>query len=379
MPIALFVLIVSAAIIFYILIGYPLVLAMYSARQAPAVIKDPRHEPAVSLIMTIYNGAPHVRAKMETILGLDYPKQLLEIIIASDGSTDGTESIVREYASHGVHLLVLPRAGKAAALNQAIEHASGEILFFTDVRQPLDRMALRHLVANFADPTVGAVTGEMRLLKIQDGEQADMDLYWRYELWARKRHSTIDSMFNTTGCVYAMRRKLAGPLPPDTLSDDAALPLRAFFLGYRVIFDTEAIAFDYPAVTGTEFRRRFRNLGGLCQVFVRFPQLFTSRNRMRFHFLSHKFARLVLPWVLLLVLGATLALRAWPLLESEIALLVLALIDRFIPKGFFLKRLSSPARTFLLMNAASLAAPVVFITPPGRLWVPTRVETGDDR
>src|SRR5712691_1614324 len=379
MPIALFVLLVGAAAVFYILIGYPAALAMFFARLAPAVTKDLHHEPAVSLIMAVYNGAPHVRAKMETILALDYPKHLLEIIIVSDGSTDATESIVREYSSHGVRLLVLPHAGKAAALNAGIERASGEILFFTDVRQPLDRMALRHLAANFADPTVGAVTGELRLLEREDGEQADMDLYWRYELWARKRHSAIDSIFNTTGCIYAMRRKLAGPLPPDTLTDDAALPLQAFFLGYRVIFDPEAVAFDYPAVAGTEFRRRFRTLAGLCQVFVRFPQLFASGNRMRYHFLWHKLSRLVLPWVLLLVLGATLALRAWSLLESEIALLVLALIDRFIPQGFPLKRLSSPARTFLLMNAASIAAPVVFLTPPGRLWVPTRVTPNDDK
>ncbi len=260
----------------------------------------------------------------------------------------------------------------------ALHRATGELLFFTDVRQPLDPMALRHLVANFADPTVGAVTGEMRLLKGESGEQADMDLYWRYEIWARTRQSAIDSIFNTTGCIYAMRRNLAVPLRIDTLSDDAALPLGAFFAGYRVIFDAAAIAVDYPAVAGTEFRRRFRNLAGLWQTFARFPQLFTSKNRMRFHFLSHKFGRLVLPWAILAMIAGTLLLPEpavkWILLALEAMLFLLAFADRFFPKGFPLKRLSSPVRTFLAMNAASLLGVVVFLIEPTRLWRPTRVK-----
>ena len=230
--------------------------------------------------------------------------------------------------------------GKVGGIESGVrEQATGEILFFTDVRQALDPMALRHLVANFADLTVGAVTGEMRLRKAEAGEQADMDLYWRYELWARDRQTRIDSIFNTTGCIYAMRRKLAVPLRPDTLSDDAALPLGAFFAGYRVIFDADAIAVDDPAVAGTEFRRRFRNLAGLWQTFVRFPQLFSSRNRMRLHFLSHKFGRLVLPWAIVFAIVGTLMLPASTirstLLAAEAALLPLLALDRSIlPQGF---------------------------------------------
>jgi cellulose synthase/poly-beta-1,6-N-acetylglucosamine synthase-like glycosyltransferase len=374
---AVFLLILSATIVFYILIGYPLILAAIPSRIASSQ-KDMRHEASVSLILAVHNGATHIRAKIETILALDYPTGLLETIVVSDGSWDETEALVREYSSRGVHLLVAPHGGKAAALNRAIERASGDILFFTDVRQPLEPRALRNLVANFADPAVGAVTGELRLLKGDGGEQTDLDLYWRYELWARRRHSNIDSIFNTTGCIYAMRRNLAEPLPADTISDDAVLPLQAFFRGYRVIFDPEAIAVDYPALPGTEGKRRFRNLAGLWQVFARTPRLFTARDRMRFHFLSHKFSRLVLPWAILLVLGSTLALPAsslrWWLIASELGFILIAWIDRFVPKGFPLKRLTSPARTFIAMNAASLAAPVVFFIRPARLWVPTRVK-----
>jgi len=376
---AAWVFLISGAVVaLYILLGYPLLLALVPFKQAAAVRKDLSYQTTVSLIIAVYNGAAYIRAKLETILSLDYPKDYLQIIVVSDGSTDDTEAIVREYSSRGVELLVAPHGGKAAALNRAFRQASGDILFFTDVRQSLDPMALRHLVANFADPAIGAVTGEMRLRHGEAGEQANMDLYWRYELWARERQTAIDSIFNTTGCIYAMRRALARSLEPDTLSDDAALPLMAFFKGYRVVFDPAAIAIDDPAVAGTEFRRRFRNLAGLWQTFVRFPQLFSSADRMRFHFLSHKFSRLVLPWAILSTIVGTLLLPPssgrWSLIGAEGIFFVLAAIDGLFPKGFPLKRLSSPARTFVAMNVASMAGLVVFFTEPTRLWLPTRVK-----
>jgi poly-beta-1,6-N-acetyl-D-glucosamine synthase len=380
MSIALVLLIVGTAIVFYILIGYPILLAAIRPK-GKLVAKDLRYRTSVSAIVCVYNGAAFIRAKLESILALDYPQELLEIIIVSDGSEDETDSIVRSFSGRGVRLLTVPHRGKAAALNHALAHASSEILFFTDVRQPLDPMALRHLVANFADPSVGAVTGELRLLAGAQGEQADMDLYWRYEVWARQRHSSIDSLFTSTGCIWALRRDLAKPLPPDTLTDDAVLTLGVFFRGYRVVFDTEAVAYDYPAVAGTEFRRRLRTLGGLWQVHARLPQLFGRTNRMRFHFLSHKFARLLLPWAVLLVFAASLALPAssfrTSMLGSELCMLALALADPFLGQRFPLKRLSSTARTFLVMNAAALASIVVFFAPAARLWTPTRVTSTD--
>ena len=206
------ILLAGVAIAFYVLFGYPLLLRMVPFKPGPAVRKDLSYSPTVTAIVAVYNGAAQIRAKLETLLGLDYPKERLKIIVVSDGSTDGTELIVEEYAARGVQLIRAPHCGKATALNLAFEKATGELLFFTDVRQPLDAMALRHLAANFADPTVGAVTGELRLLKGEAGEQADMDLYWRYEVWARQKQSRIDSIFTATGCIYAMRRALVKPL-----------------------------------------------------------------------------------------------------------------------------------------------------------------------
>lgn len=378
MPIAYLALFFSGALIFHSVAGYPLLLARRKGAGRPPVAKDPAFATTVSAIVAVHNGESMIRQKLATLLALDYPRELLSIIVVSDGSTDGTEAIVREFDGRGVTLLSAPRGGKAAALNHGLAAAKGQIIFFTDVRQPLEPGCLRHLVANFADPTVGAVTGELHLLRGDSGEQADMDLYWRYEIWARHRHSQIDSLFNTTGCIYAMRGALAGSLPPDTLTDDAILPLRAFFAGYRVIFDPAAIAFDYPAVAGTEFRRRFRTLAGLWQVHARMPQLFTRRNRMRFHFLSHKFSRLLLPWLILVFFGAAVALpRSWfrtSLLIAGSAWLLLALSNSFVSPAFPLKRLTSPARTFLVMNIAALVSIAVFFVPATRLWTPTRVQ-----
>ena len=368
----------ASVVVFYLLIGYPILLAN-SRRFAPPIGKNMAFRPTVSILIAVYNGGEFIAGKLESLLALDYPANLREILVISDGSTDATDALTEAFDGRGVRLLRVPRGGKASALNAGLAQASGDIIFFTDVRQALDPHALSHLAANFADPTVGAVTGELRLLDpAKVGEQADMELYWRLELWARDRHSRIDSIFSTTGCIYALRRGLAGPLPPDTIADDGTMSLRAFFRGYRVVFDPAAIAYDYPAAPGGEFRRRLRTLAGLWQLFVRLPQLFTGANRMRFHFVSYKFGRLMLPWAILLILSSTIALpnSSWRsfLLFDECMLLAIAALDRFVPRNFPLKRLTSPARTFLAMNAAALLAVLVFFVSPEFLWRPTRMQ-----
>ena len=375
------VLLVSATLgILYILVGYPLLLAFCFRRSAPPVRKNPEFRATVSILLAVHNGEEFIRRKLESIAALRYPRDLIEILIVSDGSTDATEQIVESFADSRVRLLRKARGGKPAALNLALQHASGDILFMTDVRQTIDPDALAHLVSNFADPSIGAVTGELHYLNAASaGEEADIEVYWRYELWARRRHSDIDSTFTPTGCLYAMRRTLAESLPPDTLTDDAVMAFRAILRGYRVIVDPKAVVFDYAGVKGGEFRRKLRTLGGLLQMHVRMPGYFSRANRMRFHFFSHKSARLVLPWALLLAWAATVALpgslfRSF-LLIDEALFVVLAALDQFVPKTSALKRISSPARSFLAMNAAALLAPAVFFVPHGVLWRPTQVET----
>jgi len=378
--IAALLLIVTVVLILYILVGYPLLLRSWRSFGAP-IQKDLKFHTAVSVVFAVYNGQEFIRQKLDNLLGLDYPPNLLDIVVVSDGSTDATESILRSYADRNVKLVCVSHGGKASALTVGMQHATGEILLFVDVRQTFDAQALRHLVANFADATVGAVTGELKFVHSDRvGEAADIDVYWRYEIWARQRHSQIDSIFNTTGCIYALRRSLAEPIPPDTLVDDAIIPLRAFFRGYRVVIDTEALAFDYGVVKGGEFRRKLRTLGGVWQAWIRMPQLFTSANRMRMHFLAHKFGRVILPWLILIALLATWLLPGGLLRSSllALALLVLALaaVDRLLPKTSRLRRISSPARSFVVLNVAALLSVMVFFVPPKILWKPTRLPEG---
>ena len=364
----------SAAVLFYVTIGYPILLALHR-RSAPAIRKEFIARP-VSVIIAVHNGQQFLRAKLESVLALDYPRELTEIMVVSDASTDDSEAIATEFASRGVQLMRVPRGGKAAALNAAIPRLTGEILVLTDVRQALAPDSLRLLIACFADPTVGAVSAELRILQGERREESDFGLYWRYEIWMRKHMSRIGSTFGANGPYYAMRRELAEPIPPDTLLDDVVMLLPCLFRGYRIILEPAANAFDFPTALKSEFRRKLRTLGGLWQVFLRHPALLSSANPMRFHFVSQKVGRLLLPYALL---GLTLSAfglptpwRTWAL--GALALFyALGLLDLLMPEKLILKRITSPIRTFLVMCAASLCAVSVFFVSPQKLWKVTQV------
>jgi cellulose synthase/poly-beta-1,6-N-acetylglucosamine synthase-like glycosyltransferase len=371
-----FVFVLAVALLVYLVLGYPLLLAVLPWRRRPLVQKDLAYRRSVSILLPVFNGQAFLRQKLESILALDYPLDQVEILVISDASTDGTDAIAGEFSASGVRLLRVPRGGKAAALNAGIEQAKGEIFFFTDVRQTLAPDSLRHLVACLADPTVGSVTGELHIVTGDRQEELDMGLYWRYEVWARKQMTRIDSIFGATGCIYAMPRALVRPIPPDTLGDDAAFPLDAFFRGYRMVLDIDAKAYDRASPLGSEFERRKRTLAGLWQTLVRRPELLGYRDRMWLHFVSHKVGRLALPWLALAALVSAFWLASpWreAALGSAVVFLTLACVDSLLPQRSTLKRITSPARTILVMLAASFCSISVFLVSPQSLWKRTRV------
>jgi cellulose synthase/poly-beta-1,6-N-acetylglucosamine synthase-like glycosyltransferase len=371
---AIVIFLLSAAGLFYITVGYPIVLALH--RRSGAPIRKEFLPRTVSVLIAVHNGQTFLRRKLESVLALDYPRELMEILVVSDGSTDDTETIATEFAARGVQLLRVPRGGKAAALNAAIPRLTGEILVLTDVRQALAPDSLRLLVSCFADPTVGAVSAELRILPGERREESDIGLYWRYETWMRKHLSRIGSTFGCSGPYYAMRRELASPIPSDTLLDDIVLVLPCLFRGYRIILEPAAKAFDFPTSLKSEFRRKVRTLGGLWQMFLRHPALLSSANPMRFHFFSQRGGRLLLPYTLLGVTFSAFGLPApWrPGVLAALALFyALGLLDLVVPQKFILKRVTSPIRSFLVMCAASFLAAAVFFVPPQRLWKVTTV------
>ena len=365
---ALFLL--AAAFCLYTMFGYPLLLALLARHGRP--VQKAFAPRSISVILPVRNGERWVAQKLESLLALNYPADLIEILVVSDGSTDATERIVEGYEGQGgIRLLKVPAGGKALALNRAIEEASGEILFFTDVRQELSRDSLRNLVACFADPAVGVASGELVIRKGQTAGEANVGLYWRYEKWIRTRQSWRDSVIGATGCIYAMRRDLARPLPAETLADDMYLPLAGFFKGYRVILDDSAKAFDDPTDLSSEFRRKIRTLAGVYQIVGYYPTLLGPENRMWLHFVSHKVARLLLPWALLLAAATSFGLPdPWRAIAwcGQAGLYGLAALDGALPESSRLKRTTSPARTFVVLMAASLCAVAVLFVPPRKLW-----------
>ena len=366
----------SAAFCLYTIAGYPLLLALL-ARWRPRPVKKGARQARVSLILPVSNGERWIGAKLESILALHYPTELLEILVVSDGSTDATESITEEYARKGnIHLLRIPRQGKAAALNAALDRAQGEILFFTDVRQELDPDSLTNLVACFADPAVGVASGEL-VIRPGDGiEEDSVGLYWKYEKWIRKHLSSVDSVLGATGCIYAMRRSLARRLPEGTLVDDMYLPLAAFFEGYRVILEESALAFDYPTQLSSEFQRKVRTLAGVYQIIGQYPALLGPSNRMWIHFFSHKLARLLMPYALIAAAAASFVLpRPWngAALAAQALFCLAAVADCWLPEQVPIKRITAPLRTFSVLMAASLCAASILILPSRMFWKETRV------
>jgi len=370
------VFLISVAFCAYTLFGYPLFLALLARVRERPVNKAPWHG-TVSIILPVHNGERFIAAKLDSIRALEYPQRLLQLIVVLDGATAPTREILREAVGlPSTIVLDLPHGGKATALNAAIQRATGEVLFFTDVRQELDPASLRNLVECFADPQVGVASGELVIRDAATHEEASVGMYWKYEKWIRKQLSRLDSVPGATGCIYAMRRSLAGPLPAETLNDDMYLPLRAFFRGYRVVFEDSALAFDYPTGLPSEFQRKVRTLAGVYQIVRMYPALLGPRNRIWIHFFSHKLARLLMPWALLAVAAAAYELPYpwnWVTEAVQLSCYALAWLDTQLPLGFPLKRLTAPLRTFVVMMAASACALAILFVPARTLWKETNV------
>ena len=289
----------SALLLAYVYFGYP-VLAAVRARLTHRRRLRARIEPWVSIVVVANNEEDRICARIENLLALDYPHNRLEIVIASDGSTDRTVMRARLYENRGISVRSFAlRRGKSAVLNVVVPGLRGDIVFFADARQRFDPGTLRALVENFADPAVGAVSGEL-VITTNDRTAAagrGSAFYWRYEKFIRSTEARGDSTVGATGAIYAIRRGLFEPIPDDTILDDVLIPLRIVRKGYRVLFEPRARAFDSASPTAQhEFVRKARTIAGTFQLFSRELWLFNPwRNRLWLETMSHKALRLALP------------------------------------------------------------------------------------
>jgi cellulose synthase/poly-beta-1,6-N-acetylglucosamine synthase-like glycosyltransferase len=336
--------------------------------------------PRASIVIACHNEAANIRARIKNLLECDYPADLLEIIVVSDGSTDFTEQIARRCESGRAQVFAYDRQkGKAVALNIGVQQASGEIIIFADARQRFEPDAIRQLAANFADPRVGAVSGEL-LLDAQAGVGEGVGLYWKYEKWIRKSESLFNSVIGATGAIYAIRRELWQPLPPETILDDVCAPMRIAMAGHRVVFEEKARAHDRASQSaGREFSRKVRTLTGNYQLCQLMPRLLLPTNVLILQFYSHKLMRLAAPIFFLILLASNLAIVALSS-TAEGALFYQASLAAqmifyasVIAGAYLLKRkrkvkLLNFAYVFSVMNAAALVGLFYFILGKRDVW-----------
>ena len=283
----------------YVYVGYPLIAGL-RARLRPRPVRSAPIQPHVTIVVVAFNEAQRIPGRIENLLALDYPRDRLDIVIASDGSTDDTVAHAKAYAGAGVRVFRFDeRRGKAAVINDVVPRLTNDIVVFADARQRFDAGSLRALVKNFADPSVGAASGELMLAT--DGGTATAArgtaFYWRYEKFIRHSEGLADSTVGATGAIYGIRRELFEPIPADTLLDDVVIPIRIARRGYRVVFEPGARAYDTASATAQqEFIRKARTNAGTFQLFSRERWLLNPlQNRLWFETVSHKALRLTLP------------------------------------------------------------------------------------
>jgi len=363
------VFLVSALVVSYAYVLYPVIVVAWSRLFHRRVEKRYRQIP-VSVVIAARNEEKNISARIENLLAQEYPRDLLEIIIVTDGCSDRTAELARLHAGPGLQVLECATpVGKATALNIGVAAATRDIVVFADARQSFSPNAIAELVSVFHDAAVGAVSGELILVQgAEIGEVHEgVGLYWQYEKLIRRSESAIASVVGATGSIYAVRRELYVPLAPNTLLDDFLVPMRIVLAGYRVVFLRAARAFDFSsATTSREFSRKVRTLAGNFQAVAMEPRLLDPRaNPVLFQFVSHKLLRLVVPYFCLIAWVSS-ALIDKPvyraLFVAQTLFYAIGLLNLTPLKPTRVTALVRVSWTFMVMNAAAVAGLWMYLT-----------------
>lgn len=358
------------AMLAYVLVGYPL-LQFVLAKLRPAGVETDDEPRPLSVIICVRDEERQISKRLDNLVSMEYPRELVQIIVVSDGSVDATDDIVRSRAGDGVELVRLPvPSGKAVALNAGVAVAKHDLLLFGDARQSFAPDVARRLVSHFADPRVGGVSGRL-VIAPDEGEGAAVGVgaYWDYEVRLRTAEAATDSAMGATGAIYALRRECFRTVPEGTILDDLLVPMRAVMDGYRVLYDPDAVAVDRkPVHDRGELARKVRTLYGNLQLMRLAPELFSPlRNRLWFRFVSHKMLRLFLPLffagslVFCLLAGGVFTLFGM----IQLACWLMACIAYATSSGSLPGRILS---ALLLLNAAVVLAWHRFLSGRDDVW-----------
>ncbi len=300
----------SLAACVYIYVGYPALLFVL-ARLRPRPVLRRAVTPSISVIIAAHNEEGVIEGKILNTLGNGYPLGRLEIIVASDGSTDRTESIVRRMADPKVTLLALPRQGKLRALIAAERVASGEILVFTDADTTLVPGSLRYLAENFADEEVGGVSGRKGILRLEVGQAVGRSegLYVRFDEWQKAQETRFGSVVASHGALHAVRRELFDPGENPAVADDLAISARVVIGGHRLVYDRRAAALVAPPFgSHAELRRKIRIAAQVVHALLGLGPALVTSGFYSLELISHKLLRYMVPFFLILALASNLLL-----------------------------------------------------------------------
>jgi len=351
----------SILLIFYAYFGYPLSLYFLGMFRKRCVKKAP-FSPDVTMIITAYNEEKRIKEKLNNTVALDYPRDKLQIIVASDGSTDRTNAIVKDYERNGIELLAIEqRRGKENAQKEAVKRARGEVLVFTDVATQLDPDGLKEIVSNFTDPSVGCVSSEDRVIG-KDGNSGGEGFYVRYEMWLRRLESQVNSLVGSSGSFFAARKEVCQDFSADMQSDFRTV-LNSVKMGLRGVSDPAAVGYylDISSIEKREFDRKVRTVVRGLTVFFQHLELL---NPFRYGLFSYQyFCHKLLRWLVPLFLFTALVTNLILAMESSLYYIVLLCHSAFYAVALWGWQRERPSPNILLK------IPVYFLTVNASIFV----------
>ena len=344
-----FVFFSSIFLICYTYLFYPLILKFYQdlGRRDVKAEKFDSYLPYVTMVVTAYNEEKIIEEKLKNILDLDYPKDKMNVIIASDGSNDHTNEIVKRYESKSLKLIEYPRMGKVNVLNKTVTLVSGEIIVFSDANTMYNSQAIRKLVVHFQDVEVGCVCGKLKLINsksVQSGEGEEF--YWRYETWIKEKESRFGCVTGANGAIYAIRRNLFEKMPSNVINDDFHISMKIMQGGYKVIYESDAIGVENVASDFKgEFLRHVRDGAGHYREIVHLTGFLNPMKGARFFtYVSHRFIRWMVPFLLPLSFVSNVLLSGTSFYRILFLLQIFLYLSAIM--GFFLQKYNVRLKIF---------------------------------